>query len=55
VERRLTSMGLNQGARVEIIKSSGPGPVIVVSRQTRIALGHGLANQILVSEKQRSE
>jgi len=55
VERRLTSMGLNQGAIVEIIKSSGPGPVIVVSRQTRIALGHGLANQILVSEKQRSE
>ena len=55
MERRLTSMGLNQGAIVEIIKSSGPGQVIVVSRQTRIALGHGLANQILVSEKQRSE
>ena len=55
VERRLTGMGLNQGSQIEIIKSSGPGPVIVASRQTRIALGQGLANQILVSEKQRSE
>jgi len=53
VERRLTSMGLNQGAQVEIIKSGGPGPIIVASRQTRIALGHGMANRILVSGKRR--
>jgi Fur family ferric uptake transcriptional regulator len=51
VERRLTSMGLHQGAEVEIIKTSGPGPIIVASRQTRIALGHGMANRILVSGK----
>ena len=52
--RRLTSMGLNQGAEVEVIKSSGPGPLIVVSRETRIALGFGMAQKILVTATQRS-
>ncbi|MBW2056370.1 MAG: transcriptional repressor [Deltaproteobacteria bacterium] len=49
VERRLASMGLNRGAEVEVIKSSGPGPLIVASRESRIALGFGMAKQILVS------
>ncbi|NIO03881.1 MAG: Fur family transcriptional regulator [Proteobacteria bacterium] len=49
VERRLTSMGLNLGAEVEVIKSSGPGPLIVASRETRVALGFGTAKQVLVS------
>jgi len=52
--RRLTSMGLNQGAEVEVIKSSGPGPLIVASRETRIALGFGMAQKILVTATQRS-
>ena len=49
MERRLTSMGLNQGADVEVIKSSGPGALIVASRETRIALGYGMAKKILVT------
>jgi Fur family ferric uptake transcriptional regulator len=49
MERRLTSMGLNRGAEVEVIKSNGPGPLIVASRETRIALGAGMAGKILVS------
>ena len=49
VQGRLTSMGLNQGAEVEVIKSSGPGPFIVASGQTRIALGFGMAQKIVVS------
>ena len=49
MERRLTSMGLNRGADVEVIKSSGPGPLIVASRETRIAIGYGMAKHILVS------
>lgn len=52
--RRLTSMGLNKGAEVEVVKSSGPGPVIVVSRETRIALGFGMAERILVSTAQEA-
>ena len=54
-ERRLTSMGLNQGAEVEVIKSSGPGPLIVASRETRIALGFGMARKIMVSTAQNNE
>jgi Fur family ferric uptake transcriptional regulator len=49
LERRLTSMGLNRDAEVEVIKSSGPGPLIVASRETRIALGFGMAKKILVT------
>lgn len=49
MERRLTSMGLKRGAEVEVIKSSGPGPLIVASGETRIALGAGMAKKILVS------
>jgi Fur family ferric uptake transcriptional regulator len=49
MERRLTSMGLNRGADVEVIKSSGPGPLIVASHETRIALGAAMAKKILVT------
>jgi Fur family ferric uptake transcriptional regulator len=49
VERRLTNMGLNRGAEVEVIKSRGAGPLIVASRETRLALGFGMAKQVLVS------
>ena len=49
MERRLRSMGLNQGADVEVIKSSGPGALIVASGETRIALGFGMAKKILVT------
>jgi Fur family transcriptional regulator, ferric uptake regulator len=49
MERRLASMGLNQGAEVEVIKSSGPGALIVAAGETRIALGVGMAGKILVS------
>lgn len=48
-ERRLTSMGLYRGSEVEVVKSSGPGPLIVARGETRIALGFGLAQKILVS------
>jgi Fur family ferric uptake transcriptional regulator len=49
MERRLTSMGLQRGAEVEVIKSSGPGPLIVASQETRIALGAAMAKKILVT------
>lgn len=49
VVRRLTSMGLNRGAELDVIKSGGPGPLIVASGETRVALGFGMAKKILVS------
>jgi Fur family ferric uptake transcriptional regulator len=49
MERRLTNMGLKRGGEVEVIKSSGPGPLIVASGETRIALGAMMAKHILVT------
>jgi Fur family ferric uptake transcriptional regulator len=55
VARRMTNIGLNLGAEVEVIKSSGPGPLIVVARETRVALGFGTAKQVLVTAMERTE
>jgi len=49
LQARLISMGLNPGSEVEVISNSGPGPFIVASRGTRIALGFGLARRVLVT------
>ncbi len=44
---RLTAMGLSVGETVEVINSSGP--YIVNVRNSRIALGKGLAQKVMVS------
>lgn len=49
LKARLVSMGLNPGAVVEVVNNRGPGPFIVVSNGTRIALGYGLAQGVLVA------
>ena len=50
MQQRLADMGLTPGTSIEVIKSSAPGPIIVAFRGSRIALGHGLSNKVLVSE-----
>lgn len=50
MQQRLADMGLTPGTAIEVIKSSGPGPLIVAFRGSRIALGRGLSNKVLVSE-----
>jgi Fur family ferric uptake transcriptional regulator len=49
VQQRLADMGLTPGTNVEVIKSSGPGPIIVAFRGSRLALGRGLSQKVLVS------
>jgi Fe2+ transport system protein FeoA len=49
VQQRLADMGLTPGTTIEVIKASGPGPIIVAFRGSRIALGHGLSQKVLVS------
>lgn len=53
VQQRLADMGLMPGTAVEVIKASGPGPIIVALRGSRIALGYGLSNKVLVSTNDR--
>lgn len=48
---RLVSMGLNVGSEVEVIqggRGSG-GPTLIASGHTRLAIGHGMAQKIIVS------
>ena len=46
--KRLLDLGLTKGCTFKVIQSSGRGPVLVEVRGTRIALGHGLANKVIV-------
>lgn len=45
---RLASLGFTPGARLEVVQNYGHGPLIVSLRGTRVALGRGEAEKILV-------
>ena len=46
--QRLTDMGLVPGTALKVINSQMPGPVIIDLRGSRLALGHGIAQKIIV-------
>ena len=48
---RLTSLGFTLGARVQMLRNSGRGPIIVLVRDTRLALGRGEALKVMVTQK----
>ena len=45
---RLASLGFTPGAKVDMTQNYGRGPLIVVVRGTRVALGRGEAAKIIV-------
>lgn len=47
--RRLSDMGFTPGTRVRVLTSNPPGPMLLSVRNTRIALGRGVAMKILVN------
>jgi len=47
--RRLAEMGFTNGTRVKVLHSSPPGPILIMVRGSRIALGRGLAMKIFVN------
>jgi DtxR family Mn-dependent transcriptional regulator len=48
-ERRLTDMGLTPGTRVTVVKSAPfHGPLEILVRGSRLALGRGMAERIFV-------
>jgi ferrous iron transport protein A len=49
--QRLTDMGLVPGERLKILNNSGFGPITVLIKGVKVALGHGLANKIIVKEE----
>jgi len=46
---RLATLGFTPGARVTMVQNFGRGPIIVMVRGTRIALGRGEAQKIIVT------
>ena len=48
---RLASMGLSVGSRLKVLQNRGHGPLLVLVRDTRIALGRGEALKIMVEEQ----
>ncbi len=47
---RLASLGFTPGAHLQVIQNYGHGPIIVRLRDTRVALGRGEADKIMVRE-----
>jgi ferrous iron transport protein A len=50
VQQQLLEQGLMKGALLRIIQNDAGRPLIVALGNTRLAMGHGLALQILVEE-----
>ncbi|MGB9726097.1 MAG: FeoA family protein [Fervidicoccaceae archaeon] len=48
VTRRLAEIGFTRGARVRVLHSGSPGPILVLIRGSRVALGRGFAMKIMV-------
>lgn len=50
-EQRLMDLGLIPGERLKILNNPGHGPVTVLIKGAKVALGHGLAEKIMVEER----
>lgn len=48
LNKRLLVLGFTKGAEVSVQQNPGFGPVIVVIRDSKIALGRGEANRVIV-------
>lgn len=50
-QHRLVSMGINVGCEIEVLHSSNGrgGPTLVATGESRLAVGHGMADKILVA------
>ena len=47
IRSRLYSMGLIPGVKLTVVENSG-GPIMIAINDTRLALGFGMANKIMV-------
>ena len=46
--RRLTALGLTPGVNLSIVQDNG-GPLLISVRDSRLALGRGMAQKVMVS------
>ncbi len=48
VRRRLADMGLTPGEALRVVQGDSSGPLLVAVRDSRLALGRGMAHKIMV-------
>ena len=46
--RRLADMGLTPGTTLRVVNSQAPGPIIVEVRGSRLVLGYGIVQKVMV-------
>ena len=51
IHQHLMGMGLDIGSEIEVIHQGEPGPFIVRVKETRLAIGAGMAQKIMVDIK----
>lgn len=49
MSNRLASMGLVSNTEITVISNSHPGPFVINVKGSRVMLGRGMANKIIVS------
>ena len=52
---RLAGMGISIGCQIEVLQNPVHGPLLLLVRDTRIALGRNEASKILVRESEREQ
>lgn len=52
---KIAAMGLNAGVKFRIITNSGHGPVGLEVRNTKLGIGRGMAEKIVVEEIESSQ
>lgn len=55
LRRRLEALGFVPGAILSVISAGDCGPIIVNIKSTRLAIGRGVAHQIIVQPVQHQE
>jgi ferrous iron transport protein A len=48
MKQRLADLGLNIGMTIRVLKKASGGPMIIAVKDSRLALGWGMANRIIV-------
>ncbi len=48
-QERIVSMGLHIGCEVEVLQGNRNGPVRVGIGQTRLAIGHGMSDKVMLA------
>lgn len=48
IRRRLADLGLNLDMKMRVLNGNGQGPLILAVRDSRLAIGRGMAHKIMV-------